>query len=159
MGGAAAGHNHAVFVGAYVRAHRWEISVSQIREPGFDRALALVLSIGAYSGFFVMAAGVVVHLLIDGPLGAQLELAGVLILLVTPVVRVFVAMGGNFLSATPDTEFTAAALRKCALTAQVSTKLNRAHLVTGRTGGHCHLFARTIIDMLIQREEAENNIR
>jgi molybdopterin-dependent oxidoreductase alpha subunit len=48
-------------------------------------------------------------------------------------VRVFVAMGGNFLSATPDTEFTAAALRRCALTAQVSTKLNRAHLVTGRT--------------------------
>ncbi|MBL9200123.1 MAG: FdhF/YdeP family oxidoreductase [Opitutaceae bacterium] len=48
-------------------------------------------------------------------------------------VRVFVAMGGNFLSATPDTEFTAAALRRCALTAHVSTKLNRAHLVTGRT--------------------------
>lgn len=48
-------------------------------------------------------------------------------------VRVFVAMGGNFLSATPDTEFTATALRRCALTAHVSTKLNRAHLVTGRT--------------------------
>jgi hypothetical protein len=48
-------------------------------------------------------------------------------------VKVFFAMGGNFLSATPDTEFTAAALRRCALTAQVSTKLNRAHLVTGRT--------------------------
>jgi molybdopterin-dependent oxidoreductase alpha subunit len=48
-------------------------------------------------------------------------------------VRVFVAMGGNFLSATPDTEFTAAALRRCALTAHVATKLNRAHLVTGRT--------------------------
>ena len=47
-------------------------------------------------------------------------------------VRVFFAMGGNFLSATPDTEFTAAALRRCALTAQVSTKLNRSHLVTGR---------------------------
>jgi molybdopterin-dependent oxidoreductase alpha subunit len=46
---------------------------------------------------------------------------------------VFIAMGGNFLSATPDTEFTAAALRRCALTAQVSTKLNRSHLVTGRT--------------------------
>ena len=41
-------------------------------------------------------------------------------------------MGGNFLSATPDTEFTADALRRCALTVQVSTKLNRAHLVTGR---------------------------
>ena len=48
-------------------------------------------------------------------------------------VRVFLAMGGNFLSATPDTEFTAAALRSCALTAHVATKLNRAHLVTGRT--------------------------
>ncbi len=46
-------------------------------------------------------------------------------------VRVFVGMGGNFLSATPDTEFTAAALRKCRLTVQVSTKLNRSHLVTG----------------------------
>jgi len=48
-------------------------------------------------------------------------------------VRVFFALGGNFLSATPDTEFTAEALRRCDLTAQVSTKLNRAHLVTGRT--------------------------
>ena len=48
-------------------------------------------------------------------------------------VKVFLALGGNFLSATPDTEFTAAALRGCALTAHVSTKLNRAHLVTGRT--------------------------
>ncbi|MBL9189093.1 MAG: FdhF/YdeP family oxidoreductase [Opitutaceae bacterium] len=48
-------------------------------------------------------------------------------------VRVLVAMGGNFLSATPDTEFTAAALRRTALTAHISTKLNRAHLVTGRT--------------------------
>jgi molybdopterin-dependent oxidoreductase alpha subunit len=48
-------------------------------------------------------------------------------------VRVFVAMGGNFLAATPDTEFTAEALRRCTLTAHVATKLNRAHLVTGRT--------------------------
>src|SRR2546423_8355515 len=46
-------------------------------------------------------------------------------------VRVFFALGGNFLSATPDTEFTAAALRRCRLTAHVSTKMNRAHLVTG----------------------------
>ncbi|HYY98031.1 MAG TPA: molybdopterin dinucleotide binding domain-containing protein, partial [Pyrinomonadaceae bacterium] len=46
-------------------------------------------------------------------------------------VRVFFAVGGNFLSATPDTEFTAEALRRCRLTAHVSTKLNRAHLVTG----------------------------
>jgi formate dehydrogenase major subunit len=46
---------------------------------------------------------------------------------------VFLAMGGNFVSATPDTAVTAAALRQCALTVQVSTKLNRSHLITGRT--------------------------
>ncbi|EID71711.1 MULTISPECIES: FdhF/YdeP family oxidoreductase [Rhodococcus] len=46
---------------------------------------------------------------------------------------VFIGMGGNFVSATPDTETTEAALRGCALTVQVSTKLNRSHLVTGRT--------------------------
>jgi len=46
--------------------------------------------------------------------------------------KVFFALGGNFLSATPDTEFTATALRRCSLTAHVSTKLNRGHLITGR---------------------------
>jgi len=46
--------------------------------------------------------------------------------------KVFFAMGGNFLSATPDTEFTAEALSRCHLTVHVSTKLNRAHLITGR---------------------------
>ncbi|SDH07924.1 FdhF/YdeP family oxidoreductase [Chitinophaga filiformis] len=45
---------------------------------------------------------------------------------------VFFAMGGNFLSATPDTPVTAQALRNCALTVQVSTKLNRSHLIHGR---------------------------
>lgn len=46
--------------------------------------------------------------------------------------KVFFALGGNFLQASPDTEYTAAALRRCELTVQVSTKLNRSHLVTGR---------------------------
>ncbi|BBY76361.1 hypothetical protein MPRF_32600 [Mycolicibacterium parafortuitum] len=46
---------------------------------------------------------------------------------------VFIAMGGNFASATPDTPITEAALRNCSLTVQVSTKLNRSHLVHGRT--------------------------
>ena len=45
--------------------------------------------------------------------------------------KVFIAMGGNFLSATPDTEYTAEALRNCKLTVHVSTKLNRSHLVHG----------------------------
>uniref|UniRef100_UPI0026306500 molybdopterin dinucleotide binding domain-containing protein n=1 Tax=uncultured Polaribacter sp. TaxID=174711 RepID=UPI0026306500 len=46
--------------------------------------------------------------------------------------KVFFGMGGNFISATPDTTFTAEALRKCDLTVQVSTKLNRSHLITGK---------------------------
>src|SRR6266478_7374647 len=48
------------------------------------------------------------------------------------LIDVFVSMGGNFLSATPDTDFTAAALRNCRLTVQISTKLNRSHLITGQ---------------------------
>lgn len=46
--------------------------------------------------------------------------------------KVFFALRGNFLQASPDTDFTAAALSKCELTCHVSTKLNRSHLVTGR---------------------------
>ncbi|MDB4160761.1 FdhF/YdeP family oxidoreductase [Bacteroidia bacterium] len=46
--------------------------------------------------------------------------------------KVFFAMGGNFLSATPDTHYTAEALQNTHLTVQISTKLNRSHLVTGK---------------------------
>src|SRR5256884_351423 len=46
-------------------------------------------------------------------------------------IQFFFAMGGNFLAAPPDTEYTAKALHKCRVTAHVSTKLNRAHLITG----------------------------
>jgi molybdopterin-dependent oxidoreductase alpha subunit len=46
-------------------------------------------------------------------------------------VRVFVALGGNFVSATPDTQRTMRGLERCALTASVSTKLNRTHLHPG----------------------------
>jgi len=45
--------------------------------------------------------------------------------------KVFVGMGGNFVSAAPDTVATTAALRSCRLTVQVSTKLNRSHLECG----------------------------
>ncbi|MEO0447233.1 MAG: FdhF/YdeP family oxidoreductase, partial [Verrucomicrobiota bacterium] len=48
-------------------------------------------------------------------------------------VDVFLALGGNFLQASPDTDFTARALEKCKLTCHISTKLNRSHLVTGTT--------------------------
>lgn len=45
----------------------------------------------------------------------------------------FMAMGGNFLSASPDTELTAEGLRNCKLSVHVSTKLNRTHLIHGET--------------------------
>ncbi len=48
-------------------------------------------------------------------------------------VRVFVALGGNFAAATPDTAVTLPALASCELTVHISTKLNRSHLVPGRT--------------------------
>ena len=46
-------------------------------------------------------------------------------------IRFFFGLGGNFLAASPDTEYTAKALQSCRLTAHVSTKLNRSHLITG----------------------------
>jgi molybdopterin-dependent oxidoreductase alpha subunit len=47
--------------------------------------------------------------------------------------KTFIGLGGNFVSAAPDTEVTEAALRRCELTVQISTKLNRSHVVHGRT--------------------------
>lgn len=61
--------------------------------------------------------------------------------------KVFFAMGGNFLSATPDTRFTAEALSKCRLTVHVSTKLNRSHLVTGEQALILPCLGRSDMDM------------
>lgn len=47
-------------------------------------------------------------------------------------VNVFFGMGGNFISAVPDTTYSAIGMSKCDLTVHVSTKLNRSHLVTGK---------------------------
>lgn len=63
-------------------------------------------------------------------------------------VKVFFAMGGNFLSATPDTKFTAEALQRCELTVQVSTKLNRSHLITGEEALILPTFGRSDKDIL-----------
>src|SRR5690606_15406627 len=48
-------------------------------------------------------------------------------------VDVLLGVGGNLLSASPEPERVAAALRKCRLTVHVATKLNRSHLITGET--------------------------
>ncbi len=47
--------------------------------------------------------------------------------------KVFVGLGGNFVSAASDTQYTADALQKCELTVHISTKLNRTHLTAGKT--------------------------
>ncbi len=60
--------------------------------------------------------------------------------------KVFVGLGGNFLSATPDTDFSAEALENCRLTVQISTKLNRGHLVTGDRALILPCLGRTEID-------------
>ncbi len=65
--------------------------MSQLREPGFDRAVALVLRVGALSCFFIMLAGLLLGLFLPGPIPADIERAGVLLMLATPVVRVIVA--------------------------------------------------------------------
>ena len=68
----------------------------------------------------------------DPPRAHGLDVVAAIEAMATRRGLVFFAMGGNFLSATPDTNLTARALQNCALTVQVSTKLNRGHLVCGR---------------------------
>jgi molybdopterin-dependent oxidoreductase alpha subunit len=62
-------------------------------------------------------------------------------------VKIFVALGGNFLAAAPDTHYTAEALQKCRLTVQISTKLNRGHLITGEQALILPCLGRTEIDV------------
>jgi molybdopterin-dependent oxidoreductase alpha subunit len=59
---------------------------------------------------------------------------------------IFIAMGGNFLSATPDSEATARAMQHCKLTVQISTKLNRSHVITGEQALILPCVARSEVD-------------
>ena len=64
--------------------------------------------------------------------------------------KVFFAMGGNFLSASPDTNITAKGIQSCDLTVQISTKPNRSHFIHGKTAVILPCLGRTEID--IQKE-------
>ncbi|WP_408637683.1 FdhF/YdeP family oxidoreductase [Ornithinimicrobium sediminis] len=68
-------------------------------------------------------------------------------------VRVFLAMGGNFVRATPDTAVTEKALRRADLTVHVSTKLNGSHTVTGRQALILPTLGRTERDTTGGREQ------
>jgi uncharacterized membrane protein len=65
--------------------------MSQLREPAFDRAVALVLRIGAFTCFFVMLTGLMVEVFHPGHISLSIQRAGVLLIMATPVVRVMVA--------------------------------------------------------------------
>ncbi|MES2589136.1 MAG: FdhF/YdeP family oxidoreductase [Bacteroidota bacterium] len=62
--------------------------------------------------------------------------------------KVFFCMGGNFLSASPDTFYTAQAMENCEMTVQVSTKLNRSHLIHGKEAIILPCYGRTDIDLI-----------
>ncbi|MEU6488926.1 FdhF/YdeP family oxidoreductase [Streptomyces sp. NPDC046984] len=80
---------------------------------------------------------------IDPPREHGLDTVGTIQAMLRGDVKVFVGMGGNFALAAPDTPVTWAALRNCDLTVQVSTKLNRSHLVHGRRALILPCLART----------------
>lgn len=75
--------------------------------------------------------------------------------------KVFFGLGGNFISAVPDTDYSAKALVNCNLTVHVSTKLNRSHLVTGKEALIFPCLGRTEKDYQktgIQTQSVENSM-
>lgn len=67
--------------------------------------------------------------------------------------KVFIALGGNFSAATPDTTRTYQALQQCDLTVQISTKLNRSHVITGKQALILPCLGRTEIDNQNSKEQ------
>lgn len=65
--------------------------MSEQREAGFDRIVAMVLRTGAFGCFFIMLAGLMARLFLKNSVPLAVERAGVLLMLATPVVRVIVA--------------------------------------------------------------------
>jgi len=75
------------------------------------------------------------------------DVVGTLQAMLAGKVKVFIALGGNFVMATPDTQRTFDAMRMCDLTVHITTKLNRSHLVHGRDALILPTLGRTEIDM------------
>ncbi|WP_324024007.1 FdhF/YdeP family oxidoreductase [Maribacter sp. BPC-D8] len=73
------------------------------------------------------------HLGFTPPDHEGLDVVGTLKAMYEGKAKVFMCLGGNFLMAASDTEYTAKGIQNCDLTVQVSTKLNRTHLITGKT--------------------------
>jgi molybdopterin-dependent oxidoreductase alpha subunit len=60
--------------------------------------------------------------------------------------RAFIALGGNFARAVPDSQLIAGAMRNLDLTVNIATKLNHGHLLAGRTSFILPCLGRTEID-------------
>lgn len=73
------------------------------------------------------------HLGFTPPEQEGVDVVGTLKAMYEGKAKVFMCLGGNFLMAASDTEYTAKGIQNCDLTVQVSTKLNRTHLITGKT--------------------------
>lgn len=104
------------------------MGITELPDPGFLERLGAVFGFAPphAPGFDTVAA---IEAMLDGR------------------AEVLFAMGGNFAAATPDTTRTHAALRRCALTVHVSTKLNRSHLVHGREAIILPCLGRSEIDL------------
>lgn len=83
---------------------------------------------------------------IDMPRENGLDVVATIEAMQAGAVKVFFALGGNFAAATPDTLVTEQALRQCDLVVNISTKLNRSHLVTGKQSLILPCLGRTEID-------------
>ncbi|MFJ4005933.1 FdhF/YdeP family oxidoreductase [Streptomyces sp. NPDC090023] len=90
---------------------------------------------------------------IDPPREHGLDTVNTIEAMHTGDVKVFVGMGGNFALAAPDSVYTFDALRKCELTVQVSTKLNRSHLVHGKQALILPCLGRTEKDAQVTGEQ------
>jgi len=76
-------------------------------------------------------------------------------------VKFMFCMGGNFLSAAPDTTYTAEAFRKLELLVCVSTKLNRGHLIHGKESLILPTLSRSDMDIVndeVQIISTENSM-
>lgn len=62
-------------------------------------------------------------------------------------IKVFIALGGNFVKSVPDPEYTEAAMQKCELTVQITTKLNRSHIIHGKQALILPCLGRTEFDI------------
>jgi molybdopterin-dependent oxidoreductase alpha subunit len=83
----------------------------------------------------------------EPPRAHGLDTVGTIAAMLAGQVKVFIAMGGNFAAATPDTAATWRALQQCALTVHVATKFNRSHVVHGREALVLPCLGRTEIDV------------